>query len=279
VARARIRSFKPELFQDEKVCDLTRDQRLLLFGLVSMADDEGRLREMPTAILGHTFPSDDDVTPAKLARWLGAIEKQGIVLRYKAGGKQYIAFRHWARHQKVNRPTPSTFPPPPDPVVVRENSVKQHGSITDESVNESLNDHGSFTPPRAGAGSDPIPSVPDPSLDKPASEREDTEEIRHPCQLLADLIEANGCKRPTPAQVKGWRRDVRLMVEQDGRTLEQIDAAIRWSQQHEFWRGVVLSMGKVRENWDKMRLQAQRAGGSKAEGNLAVLRSLQGGAA
>jgi hypothetical protein len=139
------------MFQDEKVCDLTRDQRLLLFGLVSMADDERRLREMPTAILGHTFPSDDDVTPAKLARWLGAIEKQGIVLRYKAGGKQYIAFRHWARHQKVNRPTPSTFPPPPDPVVVRENSVKQHGSITDESVNESVNDHGSFTPPRAGA--------------------------------------------------------------------------------------------------------------------------------
>jgi hypothetical protein len=120
------------------------------------------------------------------------------------------------------------------------------------------------------------PAGPDsPSIEQ----RENDPAILAPCRLLAEFLEDNGSKRPTETQIQGWRRDVRLMVERDGRTLEQIDAAIRWSQQHEFWRGVVLSMGKLREKWEQMRLQAQRAGGSKAEGNLAVLRSLQGGAA
>jgi len=113
-----------------------------------------------------------------------------------------------------------------------------------------------------------------------ATDREDTEEIRNLCTLLADLIEANGSKRPTDAAVEGWRRDVRLMLEQDDRTPAQIDAAVRWSQANSFWRAHVMSMSKLREKWDTMRLQAEqgRRGSKVAEGNAAVLRMLDGGA-
>jgi len=154
---------KPEIWQDEKVGDLSRDARLLLIGLVTLADDEGRLRAQVPAILGHVFPWDDDVTPAKIKRWLGEVERQGLVLRYESDGKPYMAFRHWRRHQRPNRATSSVLPDPPDPDVVRNNavplterSVNQHGADTERSGN----DHEVLTPPRVGAGSVPVLSLP-----------------------------------------------------------------------------------------------------------------------
>ena len=73
------------------------------------------------------------------------------------------------------------------------------------------------------------------------------------------------------------------MVEQDGRTLEQIEAAAKWAQGHEFWRANVMSMGKLREKFDQLRLQAQRVrSGGSANGNAEVvdmLRKVQGTAA
>jgi hypothetical protein len=60
VSRPRIRTLKPEMWADEKVGALTRDARLLFIGLITLADDAGRFRAMPSAILGHVFPYDLD---------------------------------------------------------------------------------------------------------------------------------------------------------------------------------------------------------------------------
>src|SRR3712207_884928 len=98
MSRPRIRTIKPELWADERIGALSRDARLLLIGLVTMADDEGRLRALPAAILGHCFPYDDDA-PRKLSKWLREITDSGAVIAYTVDGKPYIAFRHWKRHQ------------------------------------------------------------------------------------------------------------------------------------------------------------------------------------
>jgi hypothetical protein len=84
--------------------------------------------------------------------------------------------------------------------------------------------------------------------------REDVEKI---CRHLADRIEDNGSKRPSIT--KGWRDAARLMLDKDGRTEEEIHGAIEWCQNDQFWRGNVLSLPKLRDKYDQMRLQAQRA--------------------
>ena len=58
VARRRFRSVKPEFFGDEKVCALSRDARYLAVGLITLADDRGRLRDRPLEILGTLFPEE-----------------------------------------------------------------------------------------------------------------------------------------------------------------------------------------------------------------------------
>jgi hypothetical protein len=48
------------------------------------------------------------------------------------------------------------------------------------------------------------------------------------------------------------------MLDKDGRTEEQVHAAIDWCQDSEFWRGNILSLPKLREKYDQLRLQASR---------------------
>jgi len=83
--------------------------------------------------------------------------------------------------------------------------------------------------------------------------RDDVESL---CTLLADRIEANGSKRPNITDK--WRDAARLMIDRDGRDVVRIQAAILWCQNHEFWKANVLSMPKLREKYDQLRLVAQR---------------------
>jgi hypothetical protein len=97
--------------------------------------------------------------------------------------------------------------------------------------------------------------------DVPAiASRPDVERL---CRHLADHIEANGSKRP--AVTKRWRDSARLMLDRDGRTEQQITTAIDWCQDNEFWRSNILSMPKLREKYEQLRLQAGRKPGTSRQ--------------
>lgn len=106
-------------------------------------------------------------------------------------------------------------------------------------------------------------SSPVPVKDVPAKPpRDDAERL---CEHLADKIEANGSKRPV-VNAK-WRDAARLLIDKDGRTEEQVRAAIDWCQQDEFWRANILSMPKLREKYDQLRMHAMRGSRPTANAN------------
>lgn len=109
--KARIRTLKPEMWEDESVGRLGSWERLLFIGLITMADDEGRLRALPSAIAGHVFPYDEH-PPAKIVRWLEAVAEVGLIQRYSHDGIEYVQITGWSKHQKINRATLSTLPAP-----------------------------------------------------------------------------------------------------------------------------------------------------------------------
>jgi hypothetical protein len=82
-------------------------------------------------------------------------------------------------------------------------------------------------------------------------------EIEDLCQRLAKAMVGNGTKRPTIS--KAWREATRLMLDRDGRSVIQIEKAIDWSTADEFWRANILSMPKLREKYDQLRLAAGRS--------------------
>ena len=111
MSRPRIRTLKPEVWQDEAIGSLGPWERLLFVGLITMADDEGRLRALIPAISGHIFPYDD-ANSARVSKWLRCLQDTGLVVLYECGGVPYLQIKGWGSHQKINRPTPSEIPAP-----------------------------------------------------------------------------------------------------------------------------------------------------------------------
>lgn len=143
---ARIRTIKPSFWADPAVAGLRREMRLMLIGLISFSDDEGRFLASPSAIAGYVFPHDD--LPLRTIRaWRDAIDKSGIIAVYVADGMEFGHFPKWTKHQKINRPTPSVYPQP-------------HG-VT----------HGSFNEPLSEPLSEPLTEEPVSDSRPPAQAR------------------------------------------------------------------------------------------------------------
>jgi len=114
---ARIRSVKPTFWTDEKVGLLARDVRLTFLGLISaMADDHGRLSGVARIVRGAVYPFDEDISTAEVERHLVEIAAKRLITRYAVNGGQYIHIRNWLRHQKVDKPSPSLIPEPPQTI-------------------------------------------------------------------------------------------------------------------------------------------------------------------
>lgn len=108
---ARIRTVKPTIWADAGISRISRDARLLMVGLITFADDEGRFLGSVTAIMGHVYPNDD-LSPARVRKWLDELAKERLIHLYTIDGISYGRFRKWDRHQKISHPQPSVIPEP-----------------------------------------------------------------------------------------------------------------------------------------------------------------------
>lgn len=64
------------------------------------------------------------------------------------------------------------------------------------------------------------------------------------------------CPNRKPPMMGKWADTVRLMVERDGHSHQEILDLFAWVNKDSFWRVNILSPGKLREKWDQ--LQARR---------------------
>lgn len=108
--RPRIRSLKPEIWRDQELQLLPVHARLLFIGLISNADDEGRLEGHPGLIRSTIFPADDDVTTKKVIQWLHILDERRFISLYESGDRPYIEISNWLKHQKIYKSTPSALP-------------------------------------------------------------------------------------------------------------------------------------------------------------------------
>lgn len=108
---ARIRSIKPDFFFDEETATLHPDAQLLLLGLSTLADRDGRLENRPVRIKAALFPYRDVDVEARLSD----LESAGAVVRYETNGKRCLALVHWSRDQKPHpKETSFNLPDPPE---------------------------------------------------------------------------------------------------------------------------------------------------------------------
>ncbi|MEV3853135.1 hypothetical protein AB0J38_02290 [Streptomyces sp. NPDC050095] len=145
----RIRTFKPETFQSESLAQVSVYAERTFFGLISRADDHGRVRDLPSALCGELWAVRGGRTPVDLEDDLIQLADADLICRYEdAEGKRYLHIITWYRHQKINRASRSRLPecprhsgPAPKPQAddvqthgnTREPSAKSHGELTEDS--------------------------------------------------------------------------------------------------------------------------------------------------
>lgn len=156
---ARIRTIKPEFWADEKLGPLSPMTRLVFLGLVSQADDAGRLVDSVRMIDGALFPHTEDSCREAL-RELAEI---GVIIRgVTESGQRIIEISGWSKHQKVDKPSKGILPPiAPSP-----------GATSERVARESRESRESLDPSRARATTfDPRPTTYDQDRGPNARER------------------------------------------------------------------------------------------------------------
>lgn len=250
----RIRSTKPEFWRSERIASVDWAARLVLKGLESYVDDNGVGKDDLALIVADVFPRDLSRNPTgtlqKVSEAMTSLAEAGLLWRYEASGTKLIFISFWEQIQRIEKPSTGRLPRPDGTMKYRESEIGAFsGSIPGGLPEPSGLEQGNRGTGEQSSSSEPDGS--DPDSDEPY--REDVEKV---CQHLRDRIVGNGSKPPTIT--KAWRRSARLLIDRDQRTVPQILAAIDWCQDDEFWRSNILSMPKLREKYDQLRLAAQK---------------------
>ena len=244
----RIRSIKPEFWRSDDISALEWDERLLFVGLWSYVDDNGVGVDKLSSIAADLFASDLERNPpetfARVSRGLQQLATAGRIVRYTVESRPYLEVVNWDKHQRIDRPNKPRFPrSEANGAEIRDNLASvaaKEASGTGEQGNRGTEEQGN-----SSLSSEPADA-----------------DIRHDVESLLDLLDeriaANGGKMPN--RTKKNRDAARLMIDADGLTDEQIRAAIVWATSDEFWRSNILSMSKLREKYEQLRLAAQRSG-------------------
>lgn len=153
----------------------------------------------------------------------------------------------------LQMPSQALTPPPGDAMAAGQGA---YGNPPETLMSPSGNSLETLTPEQGAGSREQGAEENNASAIAAANSRPHRADVEEACDLLADLIEANGSRRPSITQ--RWRDAARLAFDKDGIALADVLSAIRWSQNDEFWRANVLSMPKLREKYDTLRLQAGR---------------------
>lgn len=111
---ARIRSIHPRALESEKLAEASAEAERFYWRLAVECDDEGRCEDAPKVLAAKLFPQREDIIGQDVDAWLAELDDIGLVIRYRAGGKQLVQVTKWAEFQKPQHSKASEFLPPPD---------------------------------------------------------------------------------------------------------------------------------------------------------------------
>lgn len=88
-----------------------------------------------------------------------------------------------------------------------------------------------------------------------SSKEEQRDDVNAVITAFQESLEARGIKTKKPPQ--SWLKDARLMIDVDKHSVEQIKTCITWTTNNAFWRGNILTIPKLREKYEQLRLAAE----------------------
>lgn len=106
----RIRTIKPEFYDDAKLCEVPVQARFLFIALWVFADDDGIVRGNAKWLKSKIFPYDDDLRVNSIENWMLSLTKAQMLVPFTFKGENYYCIRTFKKHQRIDKPYPSLIP-------------------------------------------------------------------------------------------------------------------------------------------------------------------------
>lgn len=121
----RRRMIDPNFWSSPDVAKLTHFERLVLIGLFSHADDEGKGFANQNYISNTLFPYET-IRRSQIGKSILHIEQHISIKFYEVNNGKYYKFLHWDKWQRVDKPQHSKIPDPPSDKNDSKNDSKNH---------------------------------------------------------------------------------------------------------------------------------------------------------
>lgn len=99
-----------DIWQDEKISTLDFAGRLFFIGLITHANDYGKLRGNPQYLKSAIFPYDDN--NLKIQEYIDQLKKLGIIFFYEINCEKFIKIKNWAKYQTLTYKGKDSIPEP-----------------------------------------------------------------------------------------------------------------------------------------------------------------------
>lgn len=80
---------------------LSQGARLTFIGIITLGDDDGRLKGSPSLIRSQLYPYDEDIKVANVATWIKEIIAQKLVVEYEIEDEPYLYHPKWEDYQNI----------------------------------------------------------------------------------------------------------------------------------------------------------------------------------
>lgn len=134
---ARIRTIKPQFWDDVKIARISRDARLLYIAMWTFSDDYGVVIGDSLWLKSKVFPYDH-IQVQQFDKWLNELVSNGFICLLSHDGERFIYLPNFTRHQVINRPNTTDVNLSKDLLdrklrEITEQSLINHGTITEQS--------------------------------------------------------------------------------------------------------------------------------------------------
>lgn len=107
---ARIRTVKPEHWNDKHLPSITLQAHLLWIGIWNFSDDKGVIENDPFFIKSQIFPRRKDIRLEQVEQWLDQLVQARFLVPFTYNNVGYLVSRTFLAHQKIDKPKPSKVP-------------------------------------------------------------------------------------------------------------------------------------------------------------------------
>ena len=223
--------FSKQITNSDAFLDMPQSSQLLYFHLNMEADDDGFVGN-PKRIARTIGSSEDDMKILLVKRFVLAFQNGVVVIK------------HWLLHNAVRKDMYRETQYLEEKKALK---IKENGAYTEgrnELVTGSLHRIG-----KDRIGKDRI--------GKDRSDKRYSPEDLKSAELLYQLIKEKNPAWYVKPNWDKWAEDIRKIREIDGRTTQQIDFVINWSQNDKFWHKNILSPEKLRKQFNTLVVQAK----------------------